>query len=59
MGQGWLQGQDSPLVIGQLLLHQEQVGLELIPLLQDLLQLFLGKAAVSRTPVPIVVLWLL
>lgn len=40
----------SPLVIGQLLLHQEQVGLELVPLLQDLLQLFLGEAAVSGAP---------
>lgn len=59
MDQGWLQGQHSPLVIGQLLLHQEQVGLELIPLLQDLLHLFLGEAAVSRAPVPILVLRLL
>lgn len=43
-------GKGSPLVIGQLLLHQEQVGLELVPLLQDLLQLFLGEAAVSGAP---------
>ena len=40
----------SPLVIGQLLLHQEQVGLQLVPLLQDLLQLFHGEAALSRAP---------
>lgn len=59
MGQGWLRGQGSPLVIGQFLLHQEQVGLELVPLLQDLLQLFFGEAGVSRAPVPILVLRLL
>jgi len=51
--------QDSPLVIGQLLLHQEQVGLQLVPLLQDLLQLFLGEAAVSRAPARVLVLRLL
>lgn len=37
----------SPLEVGQLLLQQEHVGFELIPLLKDLLELLSTEAALS------------
>lgn len=37
----------SPLEVGQLLLQQEHVGFELIPLLQDLLKLLSTEAALA------------
>lgn len=41
-------GKGGPLIVAELLLHQEQVGLQLVPLKDDVAHLLLSKTWLVR-----------